>query len=152
MGNLLRELYTQYDGASGDTNYVLQGRVQGFQTLQDPLAPVVSPYRRVPQVTATAFRQGVAGRVDVSLPAEYVRFTHDSLVEGTRVSLNPSVALPFQSPGYFVVPKIGVHYADYRLARAAPLAIGFRHYPIHLNDGIVVILRISIIIADGEGI
>ena len=119
-GNLLRELFTQYDGASGDTNFTLQGRVQGFQTLQDPLAPVVSPYRRVPQVTAAAFRQGVAGRLDVSVPAEYVRFTHDALVEGTRVSFNPSVALPFQSPGYFVVPKIGVHHADYQLTRAAP--------------------------------
>ena len=120
VGNLLRELYTQYDGGSGDTNYVLQGRVQGFQTLQNPLAPVVSPYRRVPQLTASAFRQAVGGRLDVSVPAEYVRFAHDSLVDGTRVSLNPSIALPFQSPGYFVVPKIGVRRADYWLARAAP--------------------------------
>ena len=66
-------------------------------TLQDPLAPIVSPYRRVPQLYGALFSPGVAGRLDVALPAEYVRFTHSSLVDGTRVSLNPSVSLPISA-------------------------------------------------------
>jgi LPS-assembly protein len=119
VGNLLREAFTQYNGSAGETSYVLQGRVQSFQTLQDPLAPTVSPYRRVPQLNAALFRQNVAGRLDLALPAEYVRFTHDTLVEGTRVSLGPNLSLPVLAAGYFVVPKLGVHYAGYSLSRVA---------------------------------
>jgi len=119
-GNLLREAFSQYHGSIGDTSYALQARVQGFQTLQDPLAPIVSPYHRVPQLNAALLRQSVGGRLDVTVPAEYVRFTHHSLVEGTRVSLHPSLALPLAAPGHFVIPRFGVHHAEYRLARTAP--------------------------------
>ncbi|OGA19463.1 MAG: hypothetical protein A3I63_07110 [Betaproteobacteria bacterium RIFCSPLOWO2_02_FULL_66_14] len=118
-GNLLREVFTQYNGSIGTTSYALQARVQSFQTLQDPLAPIVSPYRRVPQLNASLLQQSFDGRLDISVPAEYVRFTHASLVEGARLSLDPSVALPLQSPGRFVIPKIGVHHVDYRLERVA---------------------------------
>lgn len=119
-GNLLREAFTQYNGSFGDTSYALQARVQSFQSLQDPLAPTVSPYHRVPQLNAGLLRQNFGGQLDVAVPAEYVRFTHHSLVEGTRFSLNPSLALPFTAPGYFVVPKLGLHHTDYRLSRTAP--------------------------------
>lgn len=119
-GNLLREAFTQYNGTLGETSYALLARVQSFQTLQDPLAPIVSPYHRVPQLNVGLLRQNIGGRLDLAVPAEYVRFTHHSLVEGTRLSLNPSLALPLMAPGHFVTPKLGLHHADYRLSRTAP--------------------------------
>jgi len=119
VGNLQREGFLQYAGTALGAGYYLQGRVQRFQTLQDPLAPIVSPYHRVPQLNFGATRNDIAGRFDAFLPAEHVRFTHDTLVRGTRFSLNPTVAMPLRGPGYFVTPKLGMRYADYRLTQAS---------------------------------
>lgn len=120
LGNLNREGFMRYSGTAGATHYFLQGRMQRFQTLQDPLAPIVSPYHRVPQVNAGFTRQDIGGRFDFALPAEYVRFTHHSLVEGARLSIAPTLSMPLLAPGHFVTPRLGLHYADYRLSRVAP--------------------------------
>jgi LPS-assembly protein len=120
LGNLIREGFMRYSRTSGDSHYFLQGRVQRFQTLQDPLSPIVSPYHRVPQVNAGFTRQVLGGRLDLAMPAEYVRFAHHTLIEGTRFSLAPTLALPLQGPGFFATPRLGLHYAQYRLDRTAP--------------------------------
>ena len=117
---LPREGFLQYSGAVLGTGYALQGRIQKFQVLQDPLAPIGSPYQRVPQINFGTAKNEVAGFADVSLPAEYVRFTHPTLVEGSRVSLKPTITAPYLTPGYFITPKVGLHYASYSLNGAAP--------------------------------
>jgi LPS-assembly protein len=99
--------------------YSLTGQIQRFQTLQDPLAPILPPYDRLPQINFSTTRTDIAGRFDVSLPAEYVRFSHPSLVEGTRFSLHPTLTAPYLAPGYFVTPKLGIRHASYRLGQVA---------------------------------
>jgi len=99
--------------------YSLTGQIQRFQTLQDPLAPILPPYDRLPQINFSTARTDIAGRFDASLPAEYVRFSHPSLVEGTRFSLHPTLTAPYLAPGYFVTPKLGIRHASYRLGQVA---------------------------------
>src|SRR5437588_6633257 len=68
VGNLPQDAYVTRTGslpAAG--TYSTQVRVQKFQTLQDPLAPIVPPYHRVPQLNATASYNDLAGRFDTSL-------------------------------------------------------------------------------------
>jgi LPS-assembly protein len=101
------------------TPFSLVGQVQRFQTLQDPLAPILPPYDRLPQINFATGKTDIAGRFDASLPVEYVRFSHPSLVEGTRWSLNPTLAAPYLAPGYFVTPKLGMRHASYRLGQVA---------------------------------
>ena len=116
---LPREGFLQYNGSfGGGISYYLQTRVQRFQTLQDPLSPVVSPYERVPQVTFGGAKNDIAGIGDFALPMEYTRFAHATLVEGQRVVMNPTFTAPIVAPGYFVTPKIGMHYAGYNLQNA----------------------------------
>lgn len=117
---LPREGFLQYNGSAFGHGYYLQGRIQRFQVLQDPLAPIGSPYQRVPQVSFGTGKNEVAGFADVSLPVEYVRFTHSTLVEGSRISLNPTITAPYLTPGYFITPKVGLRYATYSLDRTAP--------------------------------
>lgn len=108
-------------GASGlglGAGSTVQARVQKWQTLQDPLAPIVPPYNRLPQVNYTRGKTGV-GPFDGALGAEFVRFQHESLVEGVRTSVNPSLALPTLGPGWFFTPKAGVRYMGYSLERTA---------------------------------
>ena len=92
-------------------------RVQSFQTLQDPLAPITPPYRRTPQLQVNAQRPVVGG--DFSFLGEYVNFVHPSLVSGSRISLFPGFALPFTSASAYITPKVGVRFSEYDLRNNA---------------------------------
>ena len=119
-GNLQRDGYLQYDRSFGGTGVHLQGRVQRFQTLQDPLAPIVPPYHRVPQLNLAVSRNDMGGVLDAALPIEYARFTHPTLVEGERSLADPVMSLPILGPGTFFTPKFGGRHARYALNRTAP--------------------------------
>jgi LPS-assembly protein len=121
IGNLSQDGYVTYTGHLGAMlPYTAQVRVQKFQTLQDPLAPITPPYHREPQLTFSTNPTNLAGLVDATLPAEYVRFTHQTQIQGTRVALNPVLALPLLSPGWFLTPKLGMRHVGYSLNRTAP--------------------------------
>jgi LPS-assembly protein len=120
QGNLQREGYLSYTGTVGDAGFVAESRVQSFQTLQDPLVPLVAPYHRVPQLNLTVTRNDYAGLLDARMSAEYVRFSHAQLVEGTRVSIRPTVSFPVQGAGFFLTPRVGLYNANYALDRVTP--------------------------------
>ncbi|MSQ64133.1 MAG: LPS-assembly protein LptD [Betaproteobacteria bacterium] len=102
-----------------DTGSYINAMVQRFQTLQDPLAPIVSPYARLPQISFGTTKSDIAGRFDAVLPGEFVRFAHPTRVDGTRLQFNPTVTAPILAPGYFLMPKLGLHYAAYNLTQIA---------------------------------
>ena len=101
--------------------FYFDAMVQRWQTLQDPLATIIPPYARLPQFRFGTTTNDIAGRFDLALPAEYTRFSYPTLiggtrpVEGTRLAFNPVLAAPILAPGYFVTPKVGLHYTNYRL-------------------------------------
>jgi LPS-assembly protein len=119
-GILPRDGYLQYNGSLGKTGYYAQGRVQRFQTLQDPLNPIVSPYDRAPQVNLSVTRNEIGDLLDATVPAEYVQFAHSSLVEGERATLAPVLGAPLIGPGAYLAPKAGVRRVGYRLEGMAP--------------------------------
>ena len=87
-------------------------RVQSFQTLQDPVVPVIEPYRRMPQLNVNAQRT-VAG-ASLSMVSEYVDFRHPIRINAQRLVLHPSVSYPLvNNPAFYVTPKIGVHKTNY---------------------------------------
>ena len=108
--NLLREGTLSYGG--GWWNSVL--RVQRYQTLQDPAAPVAIPYRRMPQITLGAHKS--LASASLAFAGEYVDFTHPTSVNGQRLVLYPTVSYPLLSdPAYYLTPKIGLHHTEYHL-------------------------------------
>ncbi len=113
--NLPQDAVLTYGGAFGSTPYSLQARVNRFQTLQDPLAIIVPPYHRVPQLNFSTAGYDMGGFADATLPLEYVRFTHPTLLEGARHALSPTLSVPFLAPGWFVTPKAGVRHVGYDL-------------------------------------
>jgi LPS-assembly protein len=120
IGNLNQDGHLTYAGRLGRYPYSAQARVQKFQTLQDPLAPITPPYHRVPQLSFSASLNDLANLFDAALPAEYVNFTHATQIEGERTSLNPTFALPILTPGWFLTPTVGLRSVAYRLTRTAP--------------------------------
>ncbi|MFN0041396.1 MAG: LPS-assembly protein LptD [Burkholderiales bacterium] len=106
--NLPREASLRYDGGW----WGLITRVQSFQTLQDPLAPVTPPYARVPQILLQANRQPAA-QLDLGLQGEFVDFKHPTLLNGQRQTLYPSVSFPLQNAYAYLTPKVGYHTTHY---------------------------------------
>ena len=118
VSNLPQDTYLNYSaGLPRGGGLSSQLRVQKFQTLQDPAAPIVPPYWRVPQFNVAASYNDVAGLVDTSLPAEYVRFEHPTLIQGARTSATPTFAMPNLSPGHYITPKFGLRAMTYDLER-----------------------------------
>jgi LPS-assembly protein len=120
LANLQREGIVNYSTSLGGVPVGMQFRIQRFQTLQDPLAPIVEPYDRLPQVQVSATRTDLGGLFDLAVPGEYVRFAHRTLVEGSRLAFNPTLAAPMLAPGYFLTPKLGLRAVSYNLSRTAP--------------------------------
>jgi LPS-assembly protein len=101
-------------------------RVQSFQTLQDPNAPIVPPYNRVPQVLASLADTEWLG-LTWSGSGEYARFQQDALVPtGERVVLYPQVAWRREGAAWFFQAKTGVHGREYLLDQTTP-ALPDRH-------------------------
>jgi LPS-assembly protein len=112
---LPREGFATYNGKWWDTgSYSATAKVQRFQVLQDPDNPIVVPYGRTPQLTLSTLRQDIGG-FDFGSSAEFVDFSHLSLVNGRRSTFYPSLSLPLITPGSFFTPKVGVHYTYYSL-------------------------------------
>jgi len=112
---LLQEGVVSYAGGWWSTS----ARVQNYQTLQDPNAPVPLPYRQLPQVNLRAQRV-IDGSI-ATLSAEYVEFNHPTAVNGSRIVFYPTVAYPLvNDPAYYVTPKIGVHSTQYSLGENNP--------------------------------
>lgn len=117
--NLLQQATASYHGALGTGGSLsMSVRAQRFQTIQDPLATFQSPYRRLPQLTMNAIQRNVAG-MDLNLNTSWTNFAHDSLVDGHRFTMFPSVSVPLRSAFGYVTPKVGVHYTRYDLSSAA---------------------------------
>src|SRR6266849_5265405 len=115
QATLPREGFLTYNGKWWDTgSYSATARVQRFQVLQDPDNPIVVPYGRTPQLTLSTLRQDIGG-FDFGSAAEFVDFSHPSLVNGKRSTLYPSLSLPLITPSFFLTPKVGVHYTYYSL-------------------------------------
>lgn len=117
-------------------------RVQRFQTLQDPAAPIAVPYARLPQVTLNA-QQNLSG-ANTAIAGEFVDFSHPTAVNGRRLVLNPSVSYPLlNDPAFYVTPKIGLHSTHYAMGANNTTALPniSRTLPILSVDSGVVLER-----------
>ena len=133
--NLNREGDMFYDGGWWNIN----GRVQRYQTLQDPLAPVTPPYARLPQITLNMNRQSEA-HLDFGLQGEYVEFSHPFLLSGRREILYPSISAPFQTSFFYITPKAGYHSTNYAFDDPN-LSSASRNLPIYSLDSALTFER-----------
>lgn len=92
----------------------LMGRIQRFQVLQDPLAPITEPYERRPQIFLGYNKLDFLA-TDLRLAGDYTEFRNSKLVSGQRFYANPSVSLPLSRSYGYLTPRVGVHYTRYSL-------------------------------------
>jgi LPS-assembly protein len=75
------------------------------------------PYRLLPQITVNA-RQPDLFSTDSAFFGQYTAFVHPDAdkVEGQRIVLQPQVSLPYVTPGWYVIPRLGVNFTQYSLS------------------------------------
>jgi LPS-assembly protein len=138
LTNLPREGTLTYSGEWWN----MVSRIQTFQTLQDPLAPIVEPYERIPQVVLNGTRLDFHG-MDLRAGNELVHFNHPDLISGTRFITYPSIAYPLQTSFAYVIPKTGVHFTRYSLEDNTVFPNRTRAVPISSLDAGVIFERDS---------
>ncbi len=113
--NLPRDAILGFD----DDTWSLQLRTLAYQTLQDPNGiPVPIPYKIVPRLLASGFRQDVRG-FDWQLYSELSNFRHPELVNGQRAIVYPSISYPMRRSYGYLVPRLGFHFTRYNLGENA---------------------------------
>ncbi|SEL19558.1 LPS-assembly protein LptD [Nitrosovibrio tenuis] len=113
--NLLQQGVVGYNRNLGEEGTLsLTAMAQQFQTIQDPLATIVAPYKRLPQATLIINKPNVFG-ADFNFLGSGTNFSHPTLVSGQRLVLFPSVSYPMQSAFGYITPKIGIHHTRYYL-------------------------------------
>ena len=97
-------------------------RALKWQTLQDPLSPIVPPYDRLPQLTASYARgnAAIAGQkgFDWSVTGDFTRFSADRTLtlqpNADRAVGIARLSRPYITPGWYITPRVQLHATSYK--------------------------------------
>jgi len=91
-------------------------RAQSYQTLQDSTSttPIPRPYALMPQARLGVSKMFGSG-LEFNMDSEATRFSHATLVDGTRVLAYPTLRMPLTNSFGFLTPQIGWHSTYYAL-------------------------------------
>jgi LPS-assembly protein len=107
-------------------SWTTYARVQRWQVLQDPDAPIQAPYERSPQLGVRG-RGRLGGGFDFGLETELNRFTRphdDGAITGARWHAIGVLSRPWAAPGWWVIPRLALNVASYSTDQ--PMADGSR--------------------------
>ncbi|ALM84450.1 LPS-assembly protein LptD [Bordetella sp. N] len=115
------QTYLPRQGMVGWNNQYWQSYVQvyKYQTLQDPDAPILPPYDKVPELSLSGQRYDLNG-FDLEYTSTATRFsrpifqdTHNG-PDGDRLQMYPTLAYPIVRPGWYITPKVGLNFTQYQ--------------------------------------
>lgn len=140
-------------------HWQLLGRMQRYQTLQDPNLPIAPPYRREPQLLLHG-QQPFSPRASLHLSSEWVNFRKDNVAEhmfsagalpeqlnARRLHIYPAVSWNLNTPWVFMTPRLGWMFTQYDLQRDTGEAGGeanqrvTRNLPVFSMDSAVTFER-----------
>jgi LPS-assembly protein len=104
-------------GAWGSTGFAV--RALKWQTLQDPLSPLVPPFDRLPQITLRHGRGLSAGPVpmEASIETDFTRFSALRRLSGQtnadRLFARLQLASPWVGPAGYFTPRLQLHATHY---------------------------------------
>lgn len=94
--------------------WTLTTNVEQYQTLQDPLAPIIAPYAVLPEINFSGTKNFDNG-VMFNMYSDAATFVNPTLVSGSRFVIYPSLSLPINGDYGYITPKIGVNATEYQL-------------------------------------
>jgi LPS-assembly protein len=118
--NLVRTAAMDYHGIG----WQLGMQVQDFQTVDASVASAQRPYKQLPQITfdATPDRRLLGVKVETSAELNHFIHSDNSLVEGSRLDVQPRFSLPVYRAAWYVDPAVSVRHTIYDLNNTASSA------------------------------
>lgn len=113
--HLERRADLNYQGNGG----ALLARAQDYQTIDDTIAAVNRPYKRLPQLLYNSPTLQPYWRVDHQLRSEWVQFDREDSVTATRIDIQPTVGRYFGRTWGFFEPKLRLRHTQYELDNQA---------------------------------
>lgn len=115
--NLLQTAEVSYRNANWDTMLM----VRDFQLLKDPNVAEtskdnLSAYRLMPQLSSTYYRNDLGYGLDFKMPMSISKFENSSVFkpDADRITLEPTLTLPYATPWWSVTTQAKVNYAHYK--------------------------------------
>jgi LPS-assembly protein len=107
--------------------FAVSARALKWQTLQDVESPIVPPYDRLPQITASYTRNNWRG-MDLALASDFTHFRSDPFLtkqpNARRSVATARLSRPWLAPGWFITPALEMHATRYQFSNT--LANGAR--------------------------
>lgn len=103
------------DFLTSSVHYAFRARLLDYAVTDPTLLQTDEPYGKLPQLLVVAASDRSRYGLVYDVGAEFVRFQHDALVEGSRLDVKPRVSLPLRGPGWFVTPALAWRYTMYNL-------------------------------------
>lgn len=101
----------------GQGDMSAQVRTLKWQTLQDPTAPIIPPFDRLPQIQWHYNPSSLGYGLDASVVVDTTRFHSTSALatqpNAQRTFSMAQVSRPFLAPGSFVTPRVQLHATQY---------------------------------------
>ncbi len=122
LGNALSvSTYSSYLLSQANLGYANEGvalnaHVDNYQSIDKAITDASLPYRRLPQVNLNLNHAFNFMPLNTAMNTEYVYFQHDSVINGQRTNVRPSVSLPLQTTSTFLTPKLSLQHTQYLLS------------------------------------
>lgn len=113
---LLSQANLIYANNYKNTGISLTGHVDNYQSIDPAITSAGLPYRRLPQVNLNLNHSFNFMPLNTLMDAEYAHFQHNTLVNGQRANVKPSVSLPLQTASTFLTPKLSLQHTQYSLS------------------------------------
>lgn len=118
---LLSQANLAYANNIANTGVSLRGHVDNYQSIDPAITSAGIPYRRLPQVNLDLNHSFSFMPLNALMDAEYAHFQHDSLVNGQRTNVKPSVSFPMKTASVFLTPKLSLQSTQYSLSNPNPI-------------------------------
>jgi LPS-assembly protein len=100
--------------------WLLQARLQDYQTIDPGIAESSKPYRRLPQIRFKAKPPQRFHGLQFALDSEFTEFDQDVRISGARLDILPRVSLPLNRAAWFMEPALSLRHTAYRLDDVSP--------------------------------
>ncbi|HYQ72166.1 MAG TPA: LPS assembly protein LptD [Gammaproteobacteria bacterium] len=115
--NLQRTAAAEYNGNWWDLNMM----VQDYQTVDPDIRSSQRPYKQLPWIAFNATPDTRLLGMKMETSAELNHFVHsdNSLVEGSRIDVQPRLSLPLYRAAWYIDPAVSVRHTVYNLKNTA---------------------------------
>ncbi len=103
-----------------DDIWSVLARFQNYETLDESLTGTDKPYRRVPQVAASAFVPGGILGLNWRFDGELAVFDRNDGITASRLHLSPGIGLPLSYRGFRLETAAALEHTMYSIDNPAP--------------------------------